>query len=107
MRNAEKPMFRHDPAVDPRGLGMGSANPSTLTAMLATLPAGRRRVAEALIGNGGRTYPAVAATLGIHLGTVHQHLRRIRLLHPEVYAALTRARARQLAQRHRQAVARA
>jgi len=75
--------------------------------MLASLPEGRRRVAEALIADGGRTYPAVAALLGVHLGTVHQHLRRIRRLHPKVYAALRQARAGQLAQRHTQAIARA
>ena len=79
-----------------------------LTRLLATLPPGRRRVATALIAdNRGRTYPEVAEKLGIHLGTVHQHLRRIRLRHPEAYAAVRKARARQLAARRRQALARA
>ncbi len=79
-----------------------------LARLLATLPPGRRRVATALIADTrGRTYPEVAAELGVHLGTVHQHLRRIRLRHPEVYAAVRKARARQLAARRRQALARA
>jgi hypothetical protein len=49
----------------------------------------------------------VATNLGLGLGTVHQHLRRIRLRHPTVYSALMKLRARQLAARHRRAVARA
>jgi hypothetical protein len=49
----------------------------------------------------------VAAKLGIHLGTVHQHLRRIRLRHPDVYVMIMAARARQLAERHELAVQRA
>jgi DNA-directed RNA polymerase specialized sigma24 family protein len=76
--------------------------------VLATLPAGQYRVAMALIADGSaRTYPAVAAELGIHLGTVHQHLRRIRHQHPGIYAELMKERARQLAERHRRALARA
>ena len=79
-----------------------------LTRLLATLPPGRRRVATALIAdNRGRTYPEVAEKLGIHLGTVHQHLRRIRLRHREVWAAVIKERARQLRARHRRALARA
>ena len=79
-----------------------------LTRLLATLPPGRRRIASALLTNScGATYTEVALRLGIHLGTVYQHLRRIRLLHPEVYAALMAARSRQLAKRHEQALARA
>ena len=72
------------------------------------LPPGRRRVAQALIADSAsQTYPAVAAQLGIHLGTVHQHLRRLRLRHPQVYAVVMAERARQLAQRHERAVLRA
>lgn len=53
------------------------------------VPAGQLRVAEALIAEPeGRTYPEVARVLGIHLGTVHQHLRRLRLRHPDVYASV-------------------
>jgi IS30 family transposase len=76
--------------------------------LLATLPTGQRRVAKALIADDcGRTYVAVAQQLGVHLGTVHQHLRRIRQRHPHVYSALMSERARQLAERHRRALARA
>ena len=32
------------------------------------------------------TYSDVAAALGAHLGMVHAHPRRVRLLHPEVWA---------------------
>jgi hypothetical protein len=79
-----------------------------LFGVLATLPAGQYRVAMALIADrSARTYPAVAAELGIHLGTVHQHLRRIRHQHPGIYAELMKERARQLAERHRKAIARA
>ena len=82
--------------------------PRELVRLLATLPPGRRRVAMALIADdGGPTYPAVAAKLGVHLGTIHEHLRRVRRRHPEVYVAVMKERARQLAARHRQAVARA
>ncbi len=76
--------------------------------LLATLPPGRRRVALALIGSQeAPTYPEVAAALGIHLGSVHQHLRRIRLQHPGVYGAVMRERTRQLVERHTQALSRA
>jgi FixJ family two-component response regulator len=79
-----------------------------LTRLLATLPPGRRRVAMALIAdNRGRTYPEVAAKLGVRLGTVHGHLRRIRRRHPQVWAAVMKARARQLRARHRRALTRA
>ena len=80
-------------------------DPTPLARLLRTLPPGRRRVARALLANpDSRTYPAVAAQLGIHLGTVHQHLRRIRLRHPQVYARIMAERARQLAERHERAV---
>ena len=69
-------------------------------ALLQKLHVGR--VASALVDEtGGRTYPEVAEYLGLHLGTVHEHLRRIRLGRPRVYATLMKLRARQLARRHR------
>ena len=71
------------------------------------LPVGRRRVAAALIGDGGRTYRQVAELLGIHRGSVYEHLRRIRLVHPEVYKGLMEVRAAQLAARHTRALAKA
>ena len=83
-------------------------SPTLLARLLRTLPPGRRRVAQALLArSASRTYPAVAAYLGIHLGTVHQHLRRIRLRHPHVYVMIMAARARQLAERHERAEQRA
>jgi len=81
--------------------------PRELAPLLALLPPGQRRVAMALIADSqGRTYPEVAAKLGVHLGTVHQHLRRIRRRHPKVYAAVRKVRDRQLGVRHRRALAR-
>ena len=82
--------------------------PKDLDRLLATLPPGRCRVAKALLADDcGLTYPAVATQLGVHLGTVHRHLHGIRLRHPQVYAAIMAERARQLAVRHQQALARA
>jgi hypothetical protein len=76
--------------------------------LTTTLPIGQYRVAKALIADtSARTYSAVAAELGVHLGTVHQHMRRIRLQRPKVYAAIMKERGRQLAARHRRALARA
>ena len=84
------------------------AGPKQLALLLDTLPPGRRRVAMALIADDcGLTYRAVAAQLAVSLGTVYQHLRRIRVRHPQVYAALMRERDRQLAVRHQQALERA
>ena len=78
-----------------------------LAALLAALPAGQRCVAEALVAEPyGRTYPAVAAALGLHVGTVHRHLDRIRRRHPAVYATLMAIRAEQLDARHQRALAR-
>jgi DNA-directed RNA polymerase specialized sigma24 family protein len=91
-----------------RGQGVSTSLRRALFRVLATLPAGQCRVAMALTADrSGRTYPAVAAELGVHLGTVHQQLRRIRHQRPEIYADLMKERARQLATRHRRAVARA
>ena len=79
-----------------------------LMLLLKTLPEGQQRVAVALVnGPRARTYREVAALLRLHLGTVHQQLRRIRLGHPVVYAALMVYRAHQLTQRHACAVQRA
>jgi hypothetical protein len=53
------------------------------------LPMGQRRVVEALLaGESGRTYPDAAGALGIHLGTLHAHLARIRKRHPATYDAI-------------------
>ena len=76
--------------------------------VLSGVPAGRRRVAQVLIGGRrARTYTEVARALGVHLGTVYEHLRRLRLRHAEVYAAVMAVRGEQLAERHARAVERA
>lgn len=79
-----------------------------LAALLATLPAGQRRVAEAFVAAPwGRTRGETAAALGVHVGTVHRHLARIRARRPVAYAALMAARREQLAGRHDRALSRA
>ncbi len=84
-----------------------SAGRAALLVALGALPPGRARVALALVvGRDAPTYPEVAARLGLGLGTVHTHLRRLRERHPEVYAAVLAERARQLARRHTAALAR-
>ena len=71
------------------------------------LPQGQRRVAEALIqGTKAQTYQGVAKQLELSLGTVYEHLRRIQVNHPELYAAMMEVRKGQLEQRHRAALTR-
>ena len=71
------------------------------------LPQGQRRVAEAFIqGTKAQTYKGVAEQLGLSLGTVYEHLRRIRLNHPELYDAMMEVRRGQLERRHQAAVTR-
>ena len=83
------------------------AIPRALRTLLASLPPGRRRVAEGLVqAEQAPTYGELAELLGLHQGTVYQHLRRLRRQHPEVYAALMAERGRQLAERHKRALAR-
>ncbi len=84
-----------------------SAGHAALLAALGALPPGRARVALALIvPRDAPTYPEVAARLGIGLGTVHTHLKRLRTGHPDVYAAVMAERAQSLTRRHREALAR-
>jgi transposase len=79
-----------------------------LQTMLKQLPMGQRLVAYALIaGDGAPTYRHLAALLGVHRGTVYQHLRRIRLGRPHIYATVMAQRGRQLAERHVRALERA
>jgi len=71
-----------------------------------SLPEGQRRVAEAFIhGPKAQTYKSVAVKLELSLGTVYEHLRRIRLNHPELYAAIMVVRQGQLERRHEAALA--
>jgi hypothetical protein len=73
--------------------------------MLTELPPGQYRMAVALIADtNSRTDSAVAEALGLHLGTVYDHLRRIRLRHREMYQTLITERRRQLAVRHAHAL---
>ncbi len=76
--------------------------------LFAMLPAAQRRIARELIaGPEAKTYTGLAAELGVHVGTVYEHLRRIRDRHPKVYSALMAMRRRQLAERHQRALVRA
>jgi DNA-binding transcriptional ArsR family regulator len=58
-------------------------------------------------GQGGRTYCEVAEVLGLGLGSVYVHLRRLRLCEPAVYILVMAERRRQLANRHEEALSRA
>ena len=94
--------------IEPQTLPQEDRNLNPLQAMLKQLPMGQRLVAYALIaGDGAPTYRHLAALLGVHRGTVYQHLRRIRLGRPHIYAAVMAHRARQLAKRHERALERA
>jgi hypothetical protein len=69
---------------------------------------GQRRAAEALIGGDeARTYQEAAEVMGVHVGTLYRHLKRLRERHPDVYAAVMATRAEQLAERHENALLRA
>lgn len=46
------------------------------------------------------TYRTVASKLGLHVGTIHSHLRKIRLSHPALYNRFLALRRAQLDQRH-------
>ncbi len=84
-----------------------NAGRAALLAVLGGLPPGRARVALALIvPRDAPTYFEIAARLGIGLGTVHTHLKRLRAGQPDVYAAVMAERAQSLARRHRAALAR-
>ena len=77
-----------------------------LTEELASLPPGQGRVVMALMADDS-TYPELADQLGIHLGTVHTHLRRVRERYPALYAALMARRRWHLQRRHERAEANA
>jgi transposase len=69
---------------------------------------GQRRVVETLLAaSNGTTYAGAAKKLGISLGTVYTHLRRLREGWPELYAEVMSIRREQLAIRHTQALWRA
>ena len=68
----------------------------------AELPPGQMRVALGLVclPEDAVAYTDIAEGLGINLGTVHTHMRRIRIRHPALHAAIMAERRRQLAARH-------
>jgi AcrR family transcriptional regulator len=75
--------------------------------MLADVPRRQAAAAVALVGGArARTYREAAARMGVHVGTLYTHLRRLRLRYPEVYAALMDVRGDRLAARHKAALAR-
>lgn len=80
---------------------------ASLGPLLWGVPKGRRKVAIALIRNPAATYPQLADGLGVSLGTLHTHLRRIRQRHQQLYVALMELREHSLAQRHVAALRRA
>ena len=49
------------------------------------------------------TYEAVAERLGVHVGTVYQTLRRLRVAHPNLHKHVSAVRLWQLDERHRDA----
>jgi hypothetical protein len=71
------------------------------------LPPGQARVALGLLclPDDPVSYRDVAAGLGIHVGTVYTHLRRLRNRHPDLYGRLMTERRQQLAARHLAVVA--
>jgi hypothetical protein len=75
--------------------------------LLRALSFGQKRVARSLISDASTTYLGVAQELGIHVGSVHRHLHRIRNQHPKIYRGLMTERRRLLATRHEQALKRA
>jgi|GEM_PF-6970535 len=68
------------------------------------LPAGQRAVVDGLLDHPhyltARTYPQVAARLGLHLGTVHEQLRRLREDDPATYRHVRAVRLHLLRRRH-------
>ncbi len=95
------------PPSDPKTLCHRNRSLDPFRAMLKQLPMSQRGVAYTLLaGEEAPTYRQVASRLGIHRGTLNQHLRRIRLLRPHIYKALMEHRARQLSERHVRALAR-
>ncbi len=66
----------HHTTLDQQTLPEEKGGMDRLNSLLQKLPAGQRRVAKALIaGDDARTYRQVASSLGLHRGTVNQHLR--------------------------------
>jgi transposase len=76
---------------------------------LTPLTPGQRKVITALLNASKRTptYQDVAKKLGVSVGTVYRHLKRVRDEHPELYQDIMLERKAQLDKRHVEAVNRA
>ena len=75
---------------------------------LSLLPAGQLRAVDGLVGGDrARTYTEASEIAGMSLGTLHTHMRRVRINHPVTHKAIYRRRRSQLRERHSEAVARA
>ena len=75
---------------------------------LSLLPAGQLRAVDGLVGGDrARIYVEASEIAGMSLGTLHTHLRRVRINHPVIHKAIYRRRRSQLRERHSEAVARA
>ena len=85
---------------------MTKRNLLDLLEKIADLPKGQQRVAIIIIYSKGTTYQGVAEVLGLSLGTVYTHLKRIRDNHPGTYKALMAYRQEQLERRHKEALTR-
>jgi hypothetical protein len=89
------------PMTDPRYAPPVSPKLHDKTTLLAPLTVGQRQVVGALLDRDDiPTYALVAERLDVSRGTVSQHLRRVRLQHPEVYEAVMLTRKSQLRVRH-------
>ena len=75
-----------------------------LVEQIIDLPKGQQRVAILLVHGKGTTYRGVAEALGVSIGTVYTHLKRIRDDHPMTYAALMAYRQKQLERQDAEAV---
>jgi len=66
------------------------------------LPPGQARVVLGLVAipDDPASYALVAEAFGIHIGTVHTHLRRVREREPALYRRIMAERRRQLEARH-------
>ena len=75
--------------------------------LLQQLPKGQRRAVKALFGQDKAiTYKASAESIGIGVGTIYTHLKRIRLNSPEIYKILMLYCKNQLGIRHQEALVR-
>jgi hypothetical protein len=101
---------RSTPLAVVRGSGSRSGQEARLVSALSwgqqawlydQLPPGQARAAIALLEvDPPRTYVGVATYLGVNVGTVYRHLRRIKDRRPNVYSSIMEERTAQLARYH-------